>query len=145
MVALILALVSIAIISYRVELLSQNNASANGLSSKNTRTLISTGTEYQVNDGAFLYIEFSLNSTSAISGSFSSTAGITIYVIYSVDNSSFGSHGVPTYYLYTTGHVENGAINARLNAGSYDLMMANDNGLNAASIVTFTTNLTCTT
>lgn len=140
-IALVLAIISVAMVSYYSGLFGHNSSSTT--SNKETpHTIISEGTQYFVSDGAFRYIEFTISTFSTVSGSFNSTAGITIYIIPPSDNSSLSPHGVPLHYMYTTGHVEVGKIDTKLNSGSYDIMLANDNGLNAASVITFTSNLT---
>lgn len=138
------ALISVAIVSYHIGIFGGSATEKGGTTPVVTSTIIKAGSNFEVFDGSYRYIGFSLQSSSTLTGYFNSTVGITIYIILSSDNSSLSSHGVPLHYLYTTGHVEGGQISTQINAGSYDLMLANDNGGNSPSIVTFTTNFTST-
>lgn len=114
----------------------------NSTVSGNGRVIIGQGTSITIADGAFRYIPFDLNVSSTLSGGFTASRGITMYVIPSSSASSLDSHGVPLSYRYTTGHVSEASFSTILTKGSYDIMLANDNGLNSVSVVTFTTGVT---
>lgn len=113
-------------------------------SSSSGVTIITKGTEYQVSTGSYGFDQFSLSSAATVSGSFSSTIGITIYIMNPTQFSSFSTTGIASSYDFTTGHVPSGSINTHLPAGTYHIIFANDNGFNEVSTVTISTNLTAT-
>lgn len=106
--------------------------------SGSTQFIIQNGTSITVSDGSFRYVQFNITTYSSITGGFSASEGITMYILYSSDATSLNSHGVPNSYVYTTGHVSSKTFSTNLKPGTYDLMLANDNGYNSASVVTFT-------
>lgn len=120
------------------------STAGNGNTISQNTAIIDKSSRYTVYDGSYRFIGFNVTTPSKIAGSFSSTNGVDIFIIYSADSSSFNSHGIPNNYLYTTGKVESGNISTSLNHGNYDLLLFNDNGLNLPTVVTFVTNLTLT-
>ncbi len=123
----------------------QHNSSTPSLTTgSSSTTIINASSNYTVRVGSYHYIPFKVNSHSSIYGSFTSTIGVNIFILYSQYSTSLSSKGIPNHYVFTTGRVKSGTVSANLSPGTYDLVLFNDNNLGEVTTVTFMTNLTLT-
>lgn len=77
------------------------------------------------------------NLTYNISGQFTATEGVTIYIMSPSEFSSYSTGASYTYY-YTTGEVSSGSVNATMVSGSYYIVFANTNSASESSVTVFT-------
>lgn len=88
------------------------------------------GTVFTIASGSYTYQLFWSNLPITISGTFTSTAGVTAYIVDSAQwnaTSNYNANNVPQSevgsYYYTTGDVITGSIDTNLAAGSYYLLI----------------------
>lgn len=99
-------------------------------SSGSTFTIDTTGTVFTIHPSSYVYQLFWAYIPVSISGTFSSTAGVTAYIVDASQwnsTSNFNSIDLPQSsvgsYYYTTGDVTTGSIDTNLAAGSYYLLL----------------------
>jgi hypothetical protein len=92
--------------------------------------LDSAGTVFTISSGSYTYQLFWTNLPITLSGTFSSTGGVTAYIVDSSQwnaTSNYNANSVSQSqvgsYYYTTGDVITGSINTNLAAGSYYLVI----------------------
>ena len=99
-------------------------------SSGSVFTIDTSGTVFTIHSTSYVYQLFWSNLPVSLSGTFSSPAGVTAYIVDASEwnsTSNFNSIDVPRSsvgsYYYTTGDVTTGSINTNLAAGTYYLLI----------------------
>lgn len=108
-----------------------------------TVTIASQGTVWNLNAGYYEYIgpvDLTSNSSWTISGTFTASNGIDVYVMTSSEYSSWGGSGSPTGYYWTSGSgVTSGSVNTNLPNGIFYFVFDNTNPITSTSVDVTTT------
>jgi hypothetical protein len=84
-------------------------------------TLAPVGQSYDVFAGQDAVISFTLNATTTLSGAYTTTYGITAYVLDTTQYEAFVHAGNVTSSQWASGEVNSGSISDQLTAGSWNL------------------------
>ncbi|MCI4326698.1 MAG: hypothetical protein L3K16_03560 [Thermoplasmata archaeon] len=79
------------------------------------------GHSYDVFVGQSSIISFTLNGSTTLSGAFTTTYGITAYVLTNQEYASYAHYGNVSAYDWTSGQVTSGSISETLPTGSWNL------------------------
>jgi hypothetical protein len=93
----------------------------------NGTTLVAAGQSYDVFSGQDAAISFTLNATTTLSGSFTTTYGITAYVLDIAQYDNYAHNGNVTSSQWASGEVNSGSISDQLTAGSWNLAFIDTN------------------
>jgi hypothetical protein len=83
--------------------------------------LVPSGHDYDVFVSQSSIISFTLNGTTTLSGAFTTTYGITAYVLTNQEYASYSHYGNVSAYEWSSGEVSSGTISESLPAGSWNL------------------------
>ena len=83
--------------------------------------IVASGHDYDVFVDQSSIVSFSLNGTTTLSGAFTTTYGITAYILTNSEYASYSHYGNVSAYEWTSGQVTSGSISESLPAGSWNL------------------------
>ncbi len=104
----------------------QQNQNYNPNPAKSGSTIVSGS--YKVGPGQYRSFQFTLNSPTTVTGSFSATATLgNNIIVYIFDQTEYDQYqrGQPTNVLYNSGKVASGTVSVNLSAGIYYLVLDN--------------------
>jgi hypothetical protein len=98
--------------------------------------LVPSGHSYDVFGGQWSAVSFNIATTQTLRGEFSTSFGITAYVMSSVQYQEFVHSVNVTGYQWASGEVHSGTIDDSLPPGSWDLAFIDLNAQSTAVLIT---------
>ncbi|MCI4356122.1 MAG: hypothetical protein L3K18_03115 [Thermoplasmata archaeon] len=98
--------------------------------------LVPSGHSYDVFGGQWSAVSFSLASTQTLRGAFSTTFGITAYVMTNIQYQQFVHSVNVTGYQWASGEVHAGTLDDSLPPGSWDLAFIDLNAQSTSVLIT---------
>ena len=104
--------------------------------------LAAAGQDYDVFVGQSSIISFTINGSTTLGGSFTTTYGITAYVLTNQEYASYSHYGNVSAYDWTSGQVPSDTISELLPAGSWNLAFIDSTSQATSVLITSPVTLT---
>jgi hypothetical protein len=97
-------------------------------------TIVQNGVVFNINPRTAQPVGFNLSQSATITGSFTTSAPVTFYIMTPSEYASLLPSGTASSYVYTSGSVSSGSINTNVGAGTYYLVFVNYNSLTTDTV-----------
>ena len=104
------------------------------LATPKTATFITSGTVETLSAGQYYSTGFVTNVSGTLTGTITTTNGITFYLLNPAEYANYTSSGIISSYIYTTGHIGSGSINTNIPSGTWYAVYDNTNLITSTTI-----------